>query len=437
MKKNWHKGIILGVLLSLILVSGIAMAQTDIQDKQPREGEQTTALAAPPMSLFINIRVDDRQNNNPSVAYNSKHDEYLVVWEEQIHGGEYGIFGRRVASDGGLIGPAFAIAHFTNRMLFLPDVAYSSKQDKYLVVYHERINAFDYDIAVVPVSWDGIPGSGYFIDYDLDWDWYSAVAYNFQNDEFLVIWEKCITCLGGTNRDIEAQRIRASDGALLSWRNLGSSANTVRRFPDVVYNSARNEYLVAYTRHSNTSIDGDIIGIRTNANMSWLSSEFNITPSGYPPQDGVALAAGPDEYLAVWSEDHGTKSSIWGRRILGDGTTQSFFSLADDANKKRVEPAVDFGDGGHYLVTWRYIAGAANWDVYGRHVGAGQNSPEGAEFAIDDDSNFQKVPAVGCAPAGRCLVAEEDDWPGGADYEIRGRLVGYQRVVLPITLRNH
>lgn len=435
MRKNWRKGIILGVLLSLILISGVAMAQTDTENKRSLEGEKTAALAAPPMSLFINIQVDDRENQNPAVAYNSKHNEYLVVWEEQIHGGEYGIYGRRVASDGNLIGPAFPIQHFTNRILLLPDVAYSSKQDKYLVTYHERINAFDYDIAVVPVSWDGIPGSGYYIDYDLDWDWYTAVAYNVQNDEFLVVWEKCVSCLGGTLRDIEAQRIRASDGVLLSWRNLGSTPNVVRRLPDVAYNFVRNEYLIAYTRHSISSTDGDINGIRSDFNMSTLSSEFQITPSGYPPQDGVALAAGPNEYLAVWSEDHGTKSSIWGRRILGDGTLQSFISLADDVSKHRVEPAVDYGDGGHYLVAWRYI-GPADWDVYGRLVKAGQNSPEGPEFALDDGVSMQKVPAVGCAPAGRCLVVEEDNWPGG-DYEIRGRLVGYRRIILPISLRNH
>ena len=431
LKKKWLVGLILGITLPLILISGIVIAQVDI--KEVAESDNNV-LAAPPVGGFIDIRVDGLENRNPKVAYNSKHDQYLVVWEEEIHAGEVAIYGRRVGIDGGTIGSAFPIQHFTNRQLYRPDVAYSAKQDKYLVTYHEKISAINYDIAVVPVSWNGVPGSGYFVDYDADWDWYPTVAYNIQNDEFLVVWEKCISCQGGTQRDIQAQRIRASDGTLLSWRNIASSANTIRRFPDVVYNSVRNEYLIAYVRHSNLSIDGDIIGVRTNFNMSWpVLSEFQITSSGYPPQDGVALAAGPDEYLAVWYEDYVTKSSIWSRRINGDGTLQPFFSLANDAGKYRVEPAVAFGDGGKYLVTWRYTAGT--WDIYGRNVKAGHNSPDGPEFPVDNGSWAQKVPAVGCAPVGPCLVVEEDSFPG-VDYEIRGRMVGYHRVVLPLTLRN-
>lgn len=434
MMKIKLRGILFGVIILLLLASSAVLAQTETQEESKLTGDVTT-LAAPPMSEFINIRVDGRENQNSAVAYNSKHNEYLVVWDEEIHGGENAIYGRRVGPDGSLLGPAFPIQHFTNRILLLPDVAYSAKQDKYLVVFYERISATNYDIAVVPISWDGVPGSGYYIDYDADWDWYPAVAYNSQNDEYLVVWENCVSCLGGNLRDIKAQRIRASDGMLLSWRYIASSPNIVRRLPDVAYNPTRNEYLIAYTRHSFGSTDGDIIGVRANHNLSWpVLSEFSITPSGLPPQDGVALAAGPNEYLAVWTEDYGTKTSIWGRRVHGDGALQSFISLANDPGKHRVEPAVAYGDGGRYQVAWRYIAGT--WDVYGRHVKAGNNSPDGSEYPIDHYSYNQKAPAVACAPMGPCLVAYEDDAPG-PDYEIRGRFVGYQRIFLPLTLRNH
>ncbi len=434
MKRKLLKGIMLGVFLASILISGFAFAEVDFKDESRGE-ELGATLAWPPLGPFFDIRIDGRENHNAAVAYNSKHNEYLVVWEEEIHGGEYAIFGQRVDPTSTKIGPAFPIQHFTNRILLRPDVAYSEKQDKYLVVFYERIDATNYDIAVVPVSSDGVPGSGYYIDYDADWDWYPVVAYNGQNDEYLVVWENCITCLGGNLRDIKAQRIRASDGMLLSWRYIASSSNVVRRLPDVVYNPTRNEYLIAYTRHSFSSTDGDIIGVRTNYNMSWpVLSEFSITPSGLPPQDGVALAAGPDEYLAVWTEEHGTKTSIWGRRIQGDGALQPFISLANDPGKHRVEPAVGYGDGGRYQVAWRYIA--TNWDVYGRDVMAGQNSPDGSEYPIDHYVYNQKVPAVACAPMGTCLVVYEDDAPG-SDYEIRARFAGYQRVVLPVTLRNH
>jgi hypothetical protein len=432
MMKIKLRGILFGVIIILLLVSSSALAQTETQKESKLAGDVTT-LAAPPMTPFIYIQIDNIENRNSSVAYNSRHGEFLVVWEEEIHGGEVAIFGRRVGLDGATKGNAFAIQHFANRQLGLPDVAYSVKQDKFLVVFTEKVSGTNYDIAVVPVSWNGVVGSGYFIDWDTEWDWYPAVAYNSQNDEYLVVWENCISCQGGTRRDIKAQRINASDGALLSWRNVAGSNNMIRRLPAVAYNSARNEYLISYTRHSNLSTDGDIVGLRTNFNMSWpVLSEIQITLTGYPPQDGVTLAAGPDEYLAVWTEDYGTKSSIWARRVGGDGSLHSFFSLANDSGKYRVEPAVAFGDGGHYLVAWRHIG--TSWDIFGRHVGAGKDSPEGPQFPIDDGAFNQKSPALDCSPSGPCLVVQEDNFLG-TNYDIMGRLVGHRRIHLPITLR--
>ncbi|GAG64795.1 unnamed protein product, partial [marine sediment metagenome] len=49
------------------------------------------------MSPFIYIRNDSLYNRNSSVAYNSKHNEFLVVWEEEISGAEMAIYGRRVS----------------------------------------------------------------------------------------------------------------------------------------------------------------------------------------------------------------------------------------------------------------------------------------------------------------------------------------------------
>jgi uncharacterized protein YlbG (UPF0298 family) len=431
MMKIKLRGILFGVIILLLLASSAALAQTETQEESKLTGDVTT-LATPPMSPFIFIRIDSLWNRNPSVAYNSKLNEFLVVWEEEISGAEMAIYGRRVSINGQTIGNAFPIAHNPLQQNTLPDVAYSSKQNKYLVTYTIKQSPTDYDIAAQVVRWNGDLGLGFFVDYDLDWDWYPAVAYNVQNDEFLVVWEKCISCQGGTRRDIEAQRIKASDWSLLSWRNIAGSANMIRQHPDVAYNAARNEYLIAYSRHLNISTDGDIVAKRSDFNMSWLSGEIQITPTGYPPQSGVALAAGPDEYMAVWTEDYGTKSSIWARRVGGDGSLHSFISLANDNGLFRLEPAVAFGDGGHYLVAWRHVG--PTWDIFGRYVVAGNDSPEGPQLPIEDGAFHQKVPALACSPSGPCLEVQEDNFLGGS-YDIMGRLVGHRRIHLPIAVR--
>lgn len=69
-----------------------------------------------------------------AIAYNSTDHEYLVVWSEMIPGGNVFIFGsvrgQRVSEDGALIGQAFTI--FSIGMT--PSVAYNSKTNEFLVV---------------------------------------------------------------------------------------------------------------------------------------------------------------------------------------------------------------------------------------------------------------------------------------------------------------
>ena len=427
------KGTLLGLFVALFVASGGALALPGEDGKSVAAVGAPAAIAAPPMSDFIEIRIDDRENQSPSVAYNDRLNEYLVVWEEHIHGGEVAIYGRRVAGNGSPMGPAFAVWHVQNEQHSWPDVAYCPKSGNYLVVWSYKHSATDTDIHGRLIGGSGQPGNHLAIDGGLDRDGYPAVACSTQADEFLVVFEKYI---GTTRRDIEAWRVGASNGSLETWRNIAGGANQVRRLPDVAYNRARNEYLIAYTFQASPTAGGDIVGRRSSFNMGWLSSEFYISPTGYPPQDGVALAGGPDEYMAVWDEDHGaTTYSIWGRRVRGDGGLESFIQVAHDTGQKHVEPAVAFGDGGHYLVPWRHIAGAhPAWDIYGRMVSPSSNAPDGVQFPIDAWPSAQKVPAVACAPSGPCLVAYEDEWPG-PDYEIRGRLVGHARAFLPLLKR--
>ncbi len=419
----------LGLSLSLFGILGGWMAQP------VSAGRNQAVMQSPQLSAFINIWLEFGVDNlNPAIAYNSRHDEYLVVWEND-RGATRDIYARRVASDG-TVKSWFSVVSNANKWNWLPDVAYSPAQDEYLIVYAYNFSATDYDIYARRVNWNGSSMSPEIpIDTDTDKDWYPAVAYNSQNDEYLVVYEKYIS---GTRRDIEAQRVKASDGSLLSWRNIAGAANQIRRLPDVAYNATRNEYLIAYTYQSPPTADGDIFGKVTSANMGTLSSEIQIVYNTYE-QDTVALAAGPDEYLAVWEDGPSpTHRTIYGRRVSGTGTLQPFIPIADHSGQACIEPAVAYGAGYGYLVAWRYASGGTTGDdVYGRYVMPGQDSPAGSEFAIDNDTSSQRAPAVACATTGDCLMAEEDNNSAGGDYEIRGRLVWLYHVYVPIMLKNY
>jgi hypothetical protein len=443
MSKQTLRGIVLGLAVALLVAGTVAVAQGPAGSKSVAGMEAPAGVNAPPMSDFVEIQLNDRPNLNPAVAYNSKQGEFLAVWEEHIHGGMVAIYGRRVGMDGRTKGPPFPVIEFPNLQYYQPDVAYSPAENQYLVVWVRKVSDADYDVWATPVRWDGVPGNHIRIDIDFDKDWYPAVAYNDLRNEFLVVYEKVV--VADSRRDIEARRVRASNWSLASWRNLAGGDNELRRLPDVAYNLARDEYLIAYTGQTAPlnpiNVRGDIYGLRSNYSMSSLSAEFLITTAGDPPQDSVALAAGPNEYLAVWYEDHGANmDSIWARRVAGNGALQSFINIAHQSGQRHVEAAAALGDGGHYLVAWRQSLGTSpnlNFNIRGRTVRQGQNSTEGPAFDIDIWQAQQKNPDVACAATSRCLVVYEDDWPGGptAPYNIRGRLVGHVRAFVPVTLR--
>ncbi|MBN1535794.1 MAG: hypothetical protein JW908_03600 [Anaerolineales bacterium] len=416
----------------------------ETKPSQPAGVTEEAAALAPPLSLFINIMVDGVDNYNPAVAYNSVHDEYLVVFEND-RGATRDIYAQRVAGDGTLKS-WFTIVSNANKWNYLPDVAYNPIQDEYLIVYTYQINTTDYDIWARRVKWNGadlgLPAyQEFLINGDSDKQWYPSVAYNSQNDEYLVVYENYWS---STMRDIAAQRVAGASGGgtgggqLLSWRNIATGTNQVRRLPDVAYNATRNEYFITYT-YQNSATNGDIYGKITSANMGTLSSEKSICADSFD-QNAVSVAAGTDEYLVVWED--GTSGStdydIYARRVSGDGSLpgpSGGFSIDSTGTDTRAEPNVAYGYVNEYLVTWRYVSGGGTGDdVYGRFVKPGQDAPWGNQFYIDTGPYSQRAPAVACGFFDDCLVVEEDNWPG-ADYEIRGRFVLINRITLPVILR--
>jgi hypothetical protein len=150
----------------------------------------------------------------------------------------------------------------------------------------------------------------------------------------------------------------------------------------------------------------------------------------------VAVAAGIDEYLAVWQDGPNTSyRTIYARRVGGDGSTPSpAFLIAEHTNEVCGGPDVAYSRGYGYLLTW-YYEGSTSTDTYGRYVMPGQSTPAGDEFAIDLDPGAQIDPAIACALSGDCLFVESDN-SGGADYEINGRTVRPHHAYLPLMLRN-
>jgi hypothetical protein len=374
------------------------------------------------------------------VAYNLRHDEYLLVWSMEQSVQTHEVWAARVGPYGDVRG-TFKVAGEQGKYLDEPAVAYSSEQDEYLVAYNLSLTgSADVDVYAKRLSWDGGWKSNQFaIRTEPDQQWGPKVAHNEAHGEYLVVyWNQW----AGGLQDIAAQRVRARDGALLSWRNIATGANENRRTPDVAYNPARDEYLVVYDYIKGTSLQ--IRGSRFNHDMGTLYPEMAISDQTNYPSDS-RVAAGPNEYLILWSTyTFGTDRDIRGRLVSGDGIPQGAsagFNIAGAGTTEGYShPDVAYSEALGYPVAMEYEPPDTRTDVVAGLVTPGHDSAPGELFPLFDFPALQNSPHVACSPQGHCLIVERDTWdPAELNrWAIRGLVLGVcPRVFLPLVVRSY
>lgn len=216
----------------------------------------------------------------PDVAFNSNHNQYLVVWSaDDPVGGvvdeEYEIWGQLLDADGG--------------GLFANDFR---------------------------ISFNGGTGDA---DFGAS---YPAVVYNPDADEYLVVWHADDTVQGMVNGEFEifAQRVDSTGilvGPNLRMSDMGGSGNPAYRAfaPDVAYDSLNQEYLTVWQGEDNTGglvddeyeIYGQLItwdGVGTGPNDFRIS---DMGGTGDPDFDAYSTSAAynpaANEYFVVWLGD--------------------------------------------------------------------------------------------------------------------------------------
>lgn len=406
----------------------------------------TTRLATKPPMVGgqIEICTDALVNLQPEVAYNSNHDEYLVVWVARQDKATNDIWARRINADGSFVeAGSFNVATAAEESREDPAVVYNPIQDEYLVAYTIWYTGSTYtsDILATRVSWDGSWTSGEItISSDADEQVTPAVAYNSVDDEYLVVYSNQ---WASGRIDMYAQRVRGSDGALLSQNTVASDLLLARNMPSVAYSpaaySGNGGYFIAYQYLDTVSYakeirgkvaPGDLFGLYTNP-------EISICTTNYPWEPIAAY--GDEQYLVSWWASVPGGTQVRGRRVGNDGTPQGSahgFSISTAYSAGPYRPsALAHGAAQGYLVVWLDDgSGPSLEDVHGGYVMDGQDSAAGDPFAIDDTAPSQDTPSVACAPYGGCLVAYM--WWNVTDWDIGARLVWPHGLYVPLALRN-
>lgn len=258
-----------------------------------------------------------------------------------------------------------------------------------------------------------------------------AIAYNSQWQEYLVVfWND-----RPGNDDIRAERV-AKDGRLLGGRWIAAGTGAERRYPDVAYNSQRNEYLIVWAEESGgysliqaQSFTADLNP--TGSVQTLITGYVGLYASTHP---AVAYAYTANKYLVVWELELNppispmTVASIVGHMLFGDGTKDgsSFNISVDSGGSPRRQPDVAYNRHANgFLVVWQQSVGVT-FDIYARLVNGDGYLPPFSPVEIANEARNCYDPAVAAIPTApglyKYLVVWEYDYSAG-DQDIRGRLV--------------
>ncbi len=367
----------------------------------------------------------------PAVAYDSTGNQYLVVWEGDDN-------------DGKLVPGEFEIR------AQLIDAGSGA-----------QVGADDFRVSFMGP--DGDPAFGAFRP---------SVACNSTANQYLVVWYGDDDSLADGEFEIYGQRLDAAGTAIgtafrISTMGGDGDPTFFARNPEVVYNSASNEYLVAWEGEDNigglVAGETEIFGQLIDASGQQIGpDDFRISdmgPNGHTGYDAFNAAAAcnhvANQYLVVWDGDDNAgglvanEFEIFGQLIAATtgqqiGTNDLRVSMTgvngaaqfDAAEPAAVYNAID----DEYLVVWQ-SDGPPLLDEKIEIRGQRIDAPTGNRVEIDDfvistmgdaaDLNFGAAsPAVTYdANDNTCLVVWHGDDPGGDlidnEFEIYGRLVTF------------
>lgn len=376
---------------------------------------------------FAISQINGTDQRLPAVAYNSKHDEYLVAWQSNYPPRR--IEAARVSSQGHVFS-AFTVSQSTNESAQAA-IAYDPTLDRYLVVYIVQ-TATSWDVYGRFIAWNSPdatnPNEFAIINWTSD-QWNPKVAYNPVSQEFMVTWGNAPS--PGVPY-ISARRVKADGSGFPDTAFAVNSGAEPRINPDIAYNRFLNNYLIVWEKDAP---GGDIWGKRLDASGGIL------TTTGALPTGEYAIAAWPDseerpsvaacaltgQYIVAWqSNTTDMDYNVYTWPLDTDGTTIGSPLLIDGTADPEKAPEVTCDSSGSNF--WIAIQGGHAGTIY-RVIGTriDKNQVVGLSwpsYALSSYSSTLDVASPAIASAGNNVLTvwEQEETSGSANHDIFGSL---------------
>ena len=267
-----------------------------------------------------------RSSSRPDLAWNSTNNEYMVIWtgmgepEDVV---KMEIYGQRVNPSGELLGKALRISHTTdqgvNFQSAAPAIAFNSRDNQYLVVWSGGFK----NESQVEIWGKGLSGTGTAAGPTNEFRISNVsdvgtnrrasapdVVYNDTNNEYLVVFQaNAVRGAGSENvNEIFGQRLDAATFVKTGANdfrisNVVGPDNSSSR-PAVSFNTVAKEYLVIWRARRDAAYE--ISGQRVSAAGIETDGDFQISNVAAVGKDrtvnNASLVHNPrnGHYLVVW-----------------------------------------------------------------------------------------------------------------------------------------
>jgi hypothetical protein len=163
----------------------------------------------------VTIAATTNDQRYPAVAYNALTAEYVVGWQDYRSGSKWDVYVQRVDADGSLDGDEVLVsAGPADDAQDEPAAAYGTAAETHLVVWTDDRDGTDDVYGQFVAGGGALWGESFVIAQASGyWEQTPAVAYDPDDDEYLVVWARRLSPLQEDDWDIYGQRV-AGDGTL-------------------------------------------------------------------------------------------------------------------------------------------------------------------------------------------------------------------------------
>jgi hypothetical protein len=344
----------------------------------------------------------------PSVAANTNDKEFLVVWQDERNsiGSTWDLYGQRVKQDGTLIGGNFRI---TNKSYdsCIAAISYNSKNNEYMIVWSDLLKTWvSCRIYGKVISHDGktigktfqVAGSPQSSEIHKN----PSIAYNSKQNRFMVVWEKWGSYYPYKYFSISGQCFDAAGnkigyGTDVSPAPPAGTGSYHKWEPRIAYSATNDVYLAVWTEYQSTSSYCQfIMGARIDSNGLKILPEFNIADVPGFDEYQPSVSSSQLGFLVTFTDTRKKStqgSNIYAQGVGFDGKLQGANFPVCDKQYDQYNSSIAYATKDNtYLVVWsdKRNMNTSGTDIYGQHL-----SYKGALLQTLSNENFAvSVPKI-------------------------------------------